>query len=340
VIDTASPRELEVQDRKGRWYSLRLRPYKTRDNQIEGAVLMLVDIDPLKRGEETLRRQAELLDHTYEPILVWRFDGTIVYWNRGAESVYGFTRDQAIGRDRTELLSPATDPNVFLEDLRRDGQWTGELTRTGRDGKQIVLESRMVVVRGEGGETVVLETDHPITERKRMEEALRARARELTDADLRKSEYLALLAHELRNPLASIGNSILVVRTPGVDPSSAARALGLMDRQLRGLARMIDDLIDVEGVTRGKVRLQLEPLDLCTIASRAAGQVEDAFAQRGQRLATAIPDQCMYVLGDPVRLEQVVSNLLHNASKFTPAGGNITLSVRREEDAGGRGDGR
>jgi two-component system, chemotaxis family, CheB/CheR fusion protein len=342
VIDTVSPRELEVQDKKGRWYSLRVRPYKTLDNKIEGAVLMLVDIDALKRGEETLRQQADLLDQTYEPILVWRFDGEIVYWNRGAEAVYGFTREQAVGRDRHELLSPATEPEVFLEDLRRDGQWTGELSRTGRDARAIVLESRMVVVRGEGSNALVLETDHPITERKRMEESLRERARELIEADLRKNEYLALLAHELRNPLASIGNSIAVVRSPGVDPSTSADALTLMERQLRGLARMIDDLIDVEGVTRGKVRLQLEPLDLGTIARRAVSQVEESIAQRGQKLESAIPNERMFVLGDPVRLEQVISNLLHNASKFTTAGGHIRLTVVREADTaeGGKDDGR
>src|SRR5262249_45898694 len=330
VIDTVSPREMDVQDKKGRWYSLRLRPYKTLDNKIEGAVLMLVDIDPLKRGEQALRREAEILDQTYEPIMVWRFDGTIAYWNRGAETVYGSPKEQGIGRDRHELLSPATEPHAFFDDLRRDGKWTGELRRTGRDGKEIIVESRMVVVKGEGEERLVLETDYPITERKRMEEALRERARGPSDADLRKNEYLALLAHELRNPLASIGNSIQVMQAKGVDPATSARALGLMDRQLRGLARMIDDLIDVEGVTRGKVRLRVEPIDLCAAASLVARQFEDQFVQRGQKLSTVVPGEPLFVLGDAVRIDQVIGNLLHNASKFTPPCGNVVLTVSRE----------
>jgi signal transduction histidine kinase len=228
---------------------------------------------------------------------------------------------------------------VFIDDLKRDGQWTGELYRTGRDGKEIVFESRMVVVKGDGSEQLVLETDHPITERKRMEEALRERARELTDADLRKNEYLALLAHELRNPLASIGNSIQVLQSPNAEPAATQRALELMERQLRGLARMIEDLIDVEGVTRGKVRLKLEPLDLDQIAARAASQCEDVFVRRKQSLTTAIPREPVWVLADPVRLEQVISNLLHNASKFSPVGGNARLSVSREKGQQGA-DGR
>src|SRR5262249_21695001 len=115
VMDAVSAKELDVQDKKGRWFSLRMRPYKTLENKIEGAVLMLVDIDPIKRVEETLRRQAELLEQTHEPILIWQLDGQIVYWNRGAESVYGFSKDHAIGKDRHELLSPATDPSASLE---------------------------------------------------------------------------------------------------------------------------------------------------------------------------------------------------------------------------------
>jgi two-component system CheB/CheR fusion protein len=131
VIDTVSPRELEVRTRRALVLAARCGPTRRVDNKIEGAVLMLVDIDPLKRGEETLRRQAELLDQTYEPILVWRFDGTIVYWNRGAESVLRFTREQAIGRDRTSCCRPPPTQGL-PRGLRRDGQWTGGADRTGR----------------------------------------------------------------------------------------------------------------------------------------------------------------------------------------------------------------
>src|SRR5262249_36698278 len=104
VIDTVSVKEYDVRDKQGRWYSLRVRPYRTLENKIDGAVIVLVDVDNLKRNEETLRRQAELLDQTYEPILIWGFDNAnIVYWNRAAEETYGYPREQALGRISHEL---------------------------------------------------------------------------------------------------------------------------------------------------------------------------------------------------------------------------------------------
>ena len=91
VIDTVSVKELEVRDQQGRWYSLRLRPYRTLENKIDGAVMVLVDVDALKRSQESLRRQDELLDQTHEPIVMWELDGAIIYWNKAAEETYGFT---------------------------------------------------------------------------------------------------------------------------------------------------------------------------------------------------------------------------------------------------------
>src|SRR5262249_49123130 len=97
VIDTVMPKEREAQDKQGRWYSLRVRPYKTLENKIDGAVLVLVDVDALKRSQDQLRRQAELLNEVYEPIVMWQRDGKIVYWNKGAEETYGYTRAEAMG---------------------------------------------------------------------------------------------------------------------------------------------------------------------------------------------------------------------------------------------------
>jgi signal transduction histidine kinase len=186
-----------------------------------------------------------------------------------------------------------------------------------------------------GEETLRQRADLLARDRKRMEEEFRRRAEELLDADRRRNEFLALLAHELRNPLASIGNSIQILRTPNADANIEAQALAVMDRQLRSLARMIDDLIDVAAVTQGKIQLKREMLDLRSIASRAATQCGSRFSERNQNLTVETASEPLCMSGDPIRLEQVVANLLDNASKFSPRGGSTRLTVARENPAPG-----
>src|SRR5262249_45778821 len=147
VIDTVSVKEAEVRDKDGRWHLLRLRPYRTLDNRIDGVVLVLLDVDDMKRQQDLLRRQQELLDQANEPIFIWELDGGLTYWNRGAEETYGFSREEALDRKSYELLATSPRPSVFLESLRSQGHWTGELTNVRRDGQRIVVESRMVLER-------------------------------------------------------------------------------------------------------------------------------------------------------------------------------------------------
>ncbi|MGZ5115701.1 MAG: chemotaxis protein CheB, partial [Burkholderiales bacterium] len=172
VMDTMSPREREVQDRDGRWYLLRIRPYRTFENKIDGAVIVLVDVDSLKRSQEMLRQQTELLNQAHEPIIMWELDGDIGYWNKAAEEIYGFTPDQAHGRKLDELLMISPPVEMFAGQLREQGHWTGELVHTRRDGQKIIVESRMVVVGDPAGRKVVVEATRPITERKESERIL------------------------------------------------------------------------------------------------------------------------------------------------------------------------
>ena len=218
VIDTVTVREFEVQDRAGRWFSVRLRPYRTLENKIDGVVIVLFDVDTLKRSQEKLLRQMGLLEQAHEPILMWPLDGPLTYWNRGAEEVYGFSRDEALGRNCHELLKSSVPAATFRAALERQGFWNGEIEQERRDGAKIVVESRMVLLR-EAEQALVLETNSPITERKQMEQALRQRADDLIVADKNKNEFLAMLAHELRNPLAPLRNAVQlesVVRAYGV----------------------------------------------------------------------------------------------------------------------------
>jgi two-component system CheB/CheR fusion protein len=164
VIDTVGPKEFEVQDRQGRWHLLRLRPYRTVENKIDGAVMVFVDIDSLKRDEQMLRQQAELLDRVRDPILMWELDGPIIYWNKAAEETYGYPRSEALKRRSSELLSGFAAAPEIEESLRKKGIWTGELAHVHRDGRKIRVDSRMSLVREADGRLLVTEANHVIGE--------------------------------------------------------------------------------------------------------------------------------------------------------------------------------
>ena len=327
VMETVSVKEIEVRDKEGRWYVLRLRPYRTLDNRIDGAVLVLLDVDVLKRSQDTLRRQDELLDQAHEAIFIWEIDGGITYWNQGAEESYGFTKDEALGRKPYELLATSPEPRVFLQALRQSGQWTGELSRARRDGERIVVECRMVLEPEADGPALVFETNHSITERKRMEDSLREQTRELLAADRSKDEFLATLAHELRNPLAPLTNALEISKQPGTSPAMAARAREIMGNQLRNMARLVDDLLDVARMSRGKVQLRRELVDISPIARQAVEARRQQTDALDQDLTLSLPPAGVTLEADPLRLEQIVSNLLSNAAKFTARSGHIQVTV-------------
>src|SRR5499433_3130434 len=333
VVDTISVKELEVQDKDGRWHILRLRPYRTLDNRIDGVVLVLLDVDDLKRQQEILRRQNELLDQTSEAIFIWELDGGITYWNRGAEETYGFTRDEALGRKSYELLNSSPRASSFLDVLRRQGQWTGELTNVRRDGMRVVVESRMMMGRDGGQSKLVFETNTPLTERKRVEEDLRRQASVLVAADRSKDEFLALLAHELRNPLAPLTNALQILREPTAAPPLLDRARDVMNRQVQNMARMVDDLLDVSRIAQGRIDIRKEPVNLTAIVERAVESARSDVQAREQEFVVSMPDRPVIPDADPLRLEQVLGNLLSNASKFSQQGRRIWLTVDEPADA-------
>lgn len=163
-----------------------------------------------------------------------------------------------------------------------------------------------------------------VTERKSAEERLR-------DADRRKDEFLAVLSHELRNPLMPIRTSLSLLDRVRADTAQGRKALAVIDRQTHHLARLIDDLLDVQRITSGKMVLQPEPVQLDEVVARAAEDHRAAFDAASIGLRTEI-DAALPVTGDATRLAQIVGNLLGNAAKFTPAGGTVTLGLAREGD--------
>lgn len=332
TIDTVSTREQEVRDRDGRWYSLRIRPYKTLDNKIDGAVLVLVDVDALKRAEQGLRRLTVLFDQAFEPMFMWELDGPITYWNKGAEEFYGYPRAQALGCRSHQLLKVAA-PEIYFDALRATGRWKGELTQTQRDGSQVTVDSHMVLAHEPGGPAVVIETNLPIAERHARERALAERTHNLVRADSARNQFLAMLAHELRSPLAPLRNAAALLRMAGADAATTERAKDMIDRQLGNLGHLVDDLLDVARVTQGHVQLRQEVLDLSKLLQRSVDTCRAGIDARSQTLEANLPPEPLWVSGDALRLEQVFTNLLNNASKYTPTGGHLWLSAERAAPA-------
>jgi two-component system, chemotaxis family, CheB/CheR fusion protein len=335
VVDAVTVRELEVQDREGHWYLLRVRPYRTLENKVDGAVLVLVDIDALKRDQESLRRQSDLLEQVHEPILAWQLenDGRITYWNRAAAELYGYAAEQALGQAGPELLKGSVPPQVYLDALARDEWWMGEITYTRSDGQPVEVESRMALVRPAAGPPVVIETNRPIGE---MEQALRRQAETLLDADRNRNEFLLTLAHELRSPLTALRNAAMILGTAGAGIAAMERARELMRHQIQNMARLIDELTDVSRIARGEIRLEPVWTDGLTALRNAVEAMRPEMEARGQKLSAVLPEGRAELNGDPVRLEQMFGNLLTNAVKFTSQGGRIWVKA---EIVPGRGPG-
>jgi signal transduction histidine kinase/CheY-like chemotaxis protein len=166
-----------------------------------------------------------------------------------------------------------------------------------------------------------------VTERVEYEAALRARVEELREADRRKDEFLAMLAHELRNPLAPISNALQILKLTAPNEPTISGSQAMIERQLKHLVRLVDDLLDVSRVSRGKIQLQRIPIDLSTVMNQAVEMSRPLIDARKHRLTIALPPEAVHVEGDFIRLAQVVSNLLNNAAKYTDEGGDIRLSV-------------
>ena len=199
-----------------------------------------------------------------------------------------------------------------------------------------VLLALTLLTSDEPTQTSVVITD--LTEQKRHQEMVaaeahaRERAIELAEADRRKDEFLAMLAHELRNPLAPIRNGIDVLRILPPDGEQAKQILDMMEEQVHNLVRLIDDLLDVSRCTRGKLELRRQRVALTKIVANAIQTAQPLIQANGHELAVTQARESLHVYGDPTRLMQVISNLLNNAARYTPRGGRILLTTERIGD--------
>jgi signal transduction histidine kinase/ActR/RegA family two-component response regulator len=212
-----------------------------------------------------------------------------------------------------------------------------EMSALRADGTEFPIELS-IVPHGLGPTPLFTAYVRDITERKRSEDDLRnamlreqERADQLREADRRKDEFLAMLAHELRNPLAAVANSLQISRTPGIDSEALRWSQDVMERQVSQLTRLIDDLMDVSRITRGKITLRKEIVSLELLIGRAADAARPQFNAKRQELRIDFSNaDGLWIEADPARIEQVFGNLLTNAARYTPEGGEITVHATQE----------
>ncbi|HYX26215.1 MAG TPA: ATP-binding protein, partial [Thermoanaerobaculia bacterium] len=313
------------------WYLLRILPYRTVEDVIDGVVLTFLDIGELKQAQSHATRLARIVESSRDGIIGKSLDGVITSWNAGAERMYGYSAQEAAGRPMDLIVPPERRgelPPVF-DKLRQGLQVESfETVRVRRDGRHLDVSVTVSPVYDAGGRLVGASgIDRDVSDRKAAEAALAEAAR-------RKDEFLALLGHELRNPLAPISNCLQLLRDPGLDAGQRDKAHQTAERQLKHLTRLVDDLLDVARISRGKIQLQPARLDLVEAVRTTVEDQRPAIAAAGLDLDLDLPAGPLWLDADPTRLAQAVGNLLHNAGKFTPAGGRIAVALREEPEWG------
>ncbi len=340
-------RELELASKEGRiedegwrvrkdgslfWASVAITALRNAKGEVRGFAKITRDLTERRRQEELLRQSEErfrLLIEAVKDYAIFMLDtqGRVASWNAGAERIKGYRADEIIGEHfRVFYTEEARERRWPEEELRRardQGRLEDEGPRLRKDGTvfwaNVVINpmyDHRGVLRG------FAKVTRDMTEKKRVEA--------LESADRQTQEFLAVLAHELRNPLAPIANALtLLARKPTSDPAElwVREVLG---RQTAQLGRLVEDLLDVSRITRSALVLDRRPADVRPILRHAIDASRQWFDQRQQNFNASLPEERLIADVDEVRLSQIVQNLLHNSAKYTPNGGRIELAAERD----------
>jgi PAS domain S-box-containing protein len=307
--------------------------------EFQGMVAIVLDTTESKRAAERLRASEERYRTLFESmdqgfcIIDMLFDAAgqpvdyrFIEMNRMFERHTGLSN--AVGRTALELV-PALD-RFWIETYGRVAT-TGEAARFESEARAMGRWFDVYATRiGGPGSVRVALLFSDITSRKASEDRLRTLADGLAEADRRKTEFLATLAHELRNPLAPIRSGLAVIRLSGDNPAAVGKVREMMERQVGHMVHLIDDLLDVARISGGKLELKKSRVDLRTVLSSAVETSLPAVEAGRHVLDLELAGEALMADADATRIAQVVANLLNNAAKYTPAGGRIRLSARRE----------
>ena len=265
-------------------------------------------------------------------------DGRIANWNAGAERLFGYTEAEVLGRPFDLLYScedrEAAVPASIVVDAVESGRVEDERWHLRKNGSRFFSSGIITSMTDAGGRLAgFTKIARDVTERRQAEQTLRANEAALKESDRRKNEFLAMLAHELRNPLSAVIGALDVSRMKEVTADDRVWADEVMGRQLKHLTHLIDDLLDVSRISKGKIQLRVSTLELGSILERALETSRPLIEDKRHALIVSLPEKPTYLDADPTRLEQIVVNLLTNAAKYTDPGGRIRLSAGTVSDS-------
>ena len=311
------------------WANVTITPIYDRAGTLSGFAKVTRDLTERRKHEEQLRASEErsrlLVENVRDYAIFMLDDGGLVRsWNSGARAINGYETHEILGQPLSIFYTPedqqAGKPQAELEAAKLFGRVENEGWRVRKDGTVFWVNAIVTAMRAPDGKLIgYAKVTRDMTERKRLEE--------LERSSRRMNEFLAMLAHELRNPLAPIRNAVTVMQLEEL-PSPAVRTCrDIIDRQLTHVTHLVDDLLDIGRLSTGKVKLRLEIVRMAEVVSRSVEAVRPLMDTRRHTLSVHVPPSPVYVNGDPTRLAQILQNLLINAAKYTQEGGRISLTL-------------
>jgi PAS domain S-box-containing protein len=328
-----------------KWWDIHFHPIDSNNRSGADVVAVSRDISERREAELNLRSHEEhlarLLESTAEGISGITAAGVCTFINAAGASMLGYAKEELIGaslhamihhHDRAGLPLPEHESPIFKAIL------TGRTARISdglfwhRDGQAIPVSYSVFPMMEESGPSGAVLTFSDTTERRRVENDLRHLATELSEADRRKTEFIATLAHELRNPLAPLRTGLNLIGLSGDDPRSVRKMRHMMERQLGQMVHLINELLDIARITSGKIDITKEPIEISRVVATAVETSMPMIKRNEHILDIEIPREPLLVEGDAARLVQVLTNLLNNAAQFTPPRGHIHLVAKRTKD--------
>jgi two-component system CheB/CheR fusion protein len=347
TFETLRPVEREVRSNDGRWYIVRLLPYRTTEDRIEGAIMTFFDITERRQAEEQARvneaRMRMVAESTHDyAIISLDADGRATSWNKGAERMFGYTEAEMLGRSLEALYTPEDrERGAREEEMRRareEGRSEDERWHLRKDGSRFYasgVTNPLGPRAAYGYAKIARDETERLRQMSERDEALSIEHRERTGAEhaaAMKDQFLAIMSHELRQPLNMIGiNADLLSRIPEVRASSlAVRCAETIRTSVSSQAKIIEELLDLSRVRTGKLALSVAPVHAGKVVHAIVDVARADPSAHGLQVEASIDDS-LVVMADTVRFEQIAMNLLSNAVKFTPHGGSIEVRLAADD---------